>query len=255
MGGYQNFMLRMRMSGNNLRNEQIMDSKYILSDTFADDPSYIPEGVTIWNTDRVIHPRIYSETYRATSPAHAKIQTLIHEPFYMGEIIPWTNHGYWICLDSNNLHDIQWEGTLAYCNYMLKFRSLITGDILTYPVHILNATQYGSGETNRYDKSLHMTVGTSQLLIYISYDSETSMIDNGVRFLIDRHATAPTAFKVTQADMVSYSDGGNRGYISLTVYEDQFNPDTDNTDLMIADYWKDPVNEHENTNNSNGYWI
>lgn len=255
LGGYQNFLTRMNAGGNTMRNEQIENALRLVNYTFADDPSYIPEGVTVWNTDRVIHPRIYTNKYRSTSPAQAKIQTLIREPFYMGDVIPWPGHGHWLCVHSNNLHGIQWEGTLSFCNHTVKFFSPLTHEIVEYPISVINSTQYGSGETERYDHKIHMTIGTSQMIIYITYDEHTRLIDSGFRFLLDRNTEFPTAFQVKQADTVSYSDAGQRGYIHLTVAEDQFNPKTDNKELMIADYIFDPVGTGADLKDKTDLWL
>lgn len=238
-----------------MRNEQIENALHLVRNTFADDPSYIPDGVQVWNSERILHPRIYQETYRSTSPAQANIQTLIHEPFYMGDVIPWPQHGYWMCLESNNLHGIQWEGTLRFCNYYVKFFSPLTKKLVQYPVSILNSTQYGSGETERYDDEIHMIVGTTQFLMYITYDEHTVLIDNGFRLLVDRNQEVPTAYMVKQSDTVSYSDAAEHGYIAFTLYEDQFNPKTDNKELMIADYWPDPVGTGEELKDKTDLWI
>lgn len=238
-----------------MRNEQIENALRLVNHTFADDPSYIPEGVQVWNSDRIIHPRIYQQKYRSTSPSQANIQTLINEPIYMGDIIPWPKRGYWMCLEAKNLHDIQWEGTLRFCNYVVKFYSPLTKEIVEYPISVLNATQYGSGETERYDDEIHMIIGTSQMIVYIPYDEHTRLIDSGFRFLLDRNQSVPTAFEVKQADTISYSDGGNRGYIHLTVSESPFDPKRDNKELMIADYTFDPVGTGKELEDNNDMWI
>lgn len=255
MGGYQNFLRRMNAGGNTIRNEQIENALHLVRQTFADDPSYIPDGVTVWNSERIIHPRIYTQRYRSTSPAQAAIQTMIHEPIYMGDVIPWPEHGYWLCVNANNLHGIQWEGTLSYCNHMVKFYSPLTGEIVEYPISVINSTQYGSGETDRYDNKLHMTIGTSQMIVYISFDEHTRLIDSGFRFLLDRNKVNPTAFEVKQADTISYSDGGERGYIHLTVAEDQFDPNRDNKELMIADYIFDPIGTGAELKDKPDLWV
>jgi len=245
----------MKAGGTTMRNEQLENALHLVRQTFADDPSYIPDGVTVWNTDRLIHPRIYSNKYRSTSPAQANIQTMIDEPFYMGDVIPWPDHGYWLCVNSNNLHRIQWEGTLTFCNYTVKFFSPLTNEIVEYPVSLINSTQYGSGETERYDDKIHMIIGTSQMIMYISFDEHTRLIDSGFRFLIDRNLENPTAFEVKQADMVSYSDSGDKGYIHLTVAESPFDPKRDNKELMIADYVFDPVGTGEELKEKTDMWI
>lgn len=252
MGGFQNFLLRMNAGGNTMRGEQIENAMRLVQQTFADDPSYLVDGTTVYRTDRLIHPRIYLQKYRTTSPAQASIQTQIHEPFYMGDVIPWPEHGYWLCVESNNLHGIQWEGTLQFCNHKIKFYSPLTGELLEYPISLINATQYGSGETAKE----YMKIGTSQLIVYISFDEHTALLDSGVRFLIDRNKELPSAFEIKQADTVSYSDGGQRGYIQFSVVESQFNSKTDNKDLMVADYYPDPVGSGKETQDEfNDSWI
>lgn len=241
MGGFQNFLLRMKAGGNTMRNEQIENAMRLVQQTFADDPSYVPDGVTVYHTDRLIHPRIYLHKYRTTSPAQANIQTQIYEQFFVGDVIPWPEHGYWLCVEANNLHGIQWEGTLQFCNHTIRFYSPLNGEIVEYPISLINATQYGSGETAKE----YMRIGTSQLIVYITYDEHTVLLDSGFRFLIDKNNNLPTAFEVKQADMVSYSDNGQHGYIQLSVLENQFNPKTDNKELMIADYYPDPVGTGE----------
>jgi len=83
IGGYQNFLRRMNAGGNTMRDEQVENALRLVRKTFADDPAYVPEGVKIWNSNRIIHPRMYTQRYRSTSPAQAKIQTMIDEPIYM----------------------------------------------------------------------------------------------------------------------------------------------------------------------------
>ena len=95
--------------------------------------------------------------------------------------------------------------------------------------------------TLKTDLELQNLASTTQMLMYITYDEHTILLDNGVRFLVDRNQVNPTAYVVKQADTVSYSDAGEHGFISLTLYEDQFNPKVDNKELMIADYVSDPI--------------
>jgi hypothetical protein len=121
----------------------------------------------------------------------------------------------------------------------------LNGELVEYPISVLNATQYGSGQTDKWDDELRMTIGTSQQIVYISFDKHTVLLDSGFRFLLDRNQTLPTAYQITQVDTISYSDGGDKGYIQLTVIEDQYNPKTDNKELMIANYTPDPVGTGE----------
>ena len=245
----------MRSDGNTFREGQINAAIYLLDQTFEDDPSYVPDGVEVWGTNRRIHPRIFEDTYRSTSPASANIQTMIHEPIYLGDIFLWPEHGYWLCRHATNLHGIQWKGTLYFCNYIIHFISPATGEIINMPVGIINATQYGTGEKQRYDRELKLQIGVSDLIMYAQYNQHTQIIDSGFRFLIDRNPKQPTVFEVKQADMVSYSDSGNRGYIHFTVAEDQFNPKTDNKELLIANYYPDEVGTAKELETKTNLWL
>ena len=73
--------------------------------------------------------------------------------------------------------------------------------------------------------------------------------------MLDRNIERPTAFEVKQADTISYSDAGERGYIHLTVAEDQYDPKRDNKELMIADYTFDPVGTGAELKEKPDMWI
>jgi hypothetical protein len=51
------------------------------------------------------------------------------------------------------------------------------------------------------------------------------------------------------------SDAGERGYIHLTVAEDQFDPKRDNKELMIADYVFDPIGTGAELKDNPDMWI
>ena len=44
MSSYQNFLIRMNAGGTTMRNEQIENAQHLVKQTFADDPSYIPDA-------------------------------------------------------------------------------------------------------------------------------------------------------------------------------------------------------------------
>lgn len=119
-----------------------------------------------------------------------------------------------------------------YCKYRLRFISPVSGEVVEYPIYTINSTQYNSGETD----GQKITVGSAQHLIYLPYNEETALIDNGVRFLLDKRTTIPTAYRLTQVDSTSYGFQ-EQSVLQWTVLEDQFSPLTDNKELMVADYY------------------
>lgn len=262
MGGYDNFLKRMNAGGTTMRLEQIENGRELIKSTFADDPSYVVDGCPVWYSDKTVYPRIYGLSHKPNLPDVAEFQTMYDDPLYSGEIIPWgKDNGYWICTSSINLHDINWDGTLMYCNSYLKIKSPIDGSIREYPVPIYNATQYGSGENSEYvsvSKRRHrlITLGVQSHIMILMCDKHTVAIDNGFRILLDYNKKVPTAYRVTQMDTTTFSAGNKPGYLRLYLVEDQLNRTTDDVENMVADMWEDPVGSNSEVHEfGNDSWI
>lgn len=144
------------------------------------------------------------------------------------------NDSFWLIKDIVDNNGVYEKAIMFFCNYKVSFISDISGEIVSYPVHMKNATQYNSGETAREQE----TIGSSKFLIYIPYNEETIKIDHGKRFLIDKNHDNPTAFEITQVDTISHNFDDDFAVIRWTFVESQFNSKTDNKELMIADYFK-----------------
>lgn len=130
--------------------------------------------------------------------------------------------------DNNGMYE---KCIFYYCNWNLKFVSPLTNKVVTYPICDLNSTQYNSGVTEKSQ----IRIGTSQHMLYIPYNEETILLDHDRRFLVDKNKVKPTAYKLTQVDSVS-ANYGNKGVLKWTVSEDSLNLQTDNVELMVADY-------------------
>lgn len=130
--------------------------------------------------------------------------------------------------DNNKMYE---KCILYYCNWHLKFISSLTSKVVTYPICDLNSTQYNSGVTEKSQ----VRIGSAQHMLYIPYNTETILVDHDRRFLIDKNTIKPTAYKLTQVDSTS-GNYGNKGVLKWTVSEDALNLQTDNVELMVADY-------------------
>lgn len=259
---YNNFITRMRAGGTTVRLEQIENGRRLLEYSFADDPSYIVEGCPVWYSDRTIYPRIYGHSYKTTMPDTAEIQTVIDDPFYVGDIISWgEDNGYWMVTSVKNLHSINWEGTLEECNSYVKFKSKVDGSIREYPIPIYNATQYGSGETSEYvsvsrTRTKMVTLGAEAHIFYLPIDEHTVLLDNGSRFLLDLNKYLPTAYKLTQIDTTTNNTNAKGGMLRIYILEDPLNRKTDDVENMVADMWEDSEgNNSEVHEEMNSSWI
>ena len=227
MTGKEKFDMRMGISGGSVRNERINSMRDITDKLFMDDPSY-RDDVLSWVNKTKIPARIYEYKNGESGAPYRKIQTCYSYEINAGDIYVIGSEGCWICVDAYLAHQMNWQGTLRYCNYNLRF--ILNDEVMEYPVVIAGNSSGGEVENNE------LILGDSQYSILLTYDENTVQISNGFRFLIDKNTSTPTAFKVTQADTVSYSRQSG-GIIRLVVEEDQYSTVLDNKELMIANYF------------------
>ena len=227
----------MSLSGGSLRNENIMNSKELLKETFADDASFCPgvyfweQGLNSYEGRNELGIRFYKKSFSNANGVSVKFQTLIDSPVVVGDVVYDSRADeYLICTESFNIDDVHWQGKFALCNWILKWQNK-SGDILEYPCTDINSTQYNSGE----QANKQFTIGSSQHMITLPYDENTVVIKSPQRFFLDKDLENPTSFIVTQNDNTSYNYG-KKGLVKITVLECEVNNDTDRVDLGICDY-------------------
>lgn len=236
----------MSLSGGSLREESIFNTRELLKETFADDPSFV-SGVYFWRlglkeyrNELPVGIRLYGRSYSAANGVTVKFQTLYDTPVVVGDIVYDTNEDeYLICTEAFNIDNIHFKGKFTLCNWMLKWQKK-DGTILEYPCYDMNSTQYNSGEqSNR-----NFVIGSSQHMLTLPCDENTVELSTPQRFYLDKATVNPTTFIVTQNDTTSHNYG-KKGLVKVTVYEHPNNPETDRPDLGICDYI--------DTNNTNNY--
>lgn len=247
------FKTKMSYSGVSLRDENIKNSQMLLEETFSDDASlalgiYFWElGIKSYESKTPIKIRLYKRAFSNANGVTVKFQTLIKTPIIVGDIVyDSTSDEYLICTESFNIDGIHWQGKLTLCNWILKWQNK-NGDILEYPCHDINSTQYNSGEqANR-----QFTIGSSQHMVTLPCDENTVVLSSPQRFFLDKDTVNPTSFIVTQNDTTSYNYG-KKGLVKVTLMECASNNVTDRFDLGICDY----IDKEEiKTDNSNDVFV
>lgn len=231
------FNKKMSLSGGSLRNENIINSRKLLEETFADDASFV-SGIYFWRlglkeyqNESSIGIRLYGRSFSAANGVTVKFQTLYHTPVVVGDIVYDSNEEqYLICTEAFNIDNINYQGKFTLCNWILKWQKK-DGTILEYPCYDMNSTQYNSGEqSNR-----NFIIGSSQHMITLPCDENTVELSTPQRFYLDKATVNPTSFIVTQNDTTSYNYG-KKGLVKITLFETQNNSATDRPDLGICDY-------------------
>ena len=231
------FNKRMRLNGGTLRNEYIRNTRELLNETFADDPSFAFNiyfwrlGLKEYTNEKSIEIRLYDRKFSAANGVTVKFQTLYDTPVIVGDIIYNAEKDeYLICTEAFDIDGMNYEGKFTLCNWILKWQKK-DGTILEYPCYDMNATQYNSGEqSNR-----NFVIGSSQHMLTLPCDENTVELSTPQRFYLDKAKNNPTTFIVTQNDTTSHNYG-KKGLVKVTVYEHPNNPETDRPDLGICDY-------------------
>lgn len=231
------FNKKMSYSGGSIREEGIFNTRKLLKETFADDPSFIPNiyfwelGLKEYKNESPIDIRLFGRTFSAANGVTVKFQTLYDTPVVVGDIIYDSNEDeYLICTEAFNIDNMNYKGKFTLCNWILKWQKK-DGTILEYPCYDMNSTQYNSGEQS----NSHITIASSQHMITLPSDENTIALNSPQRFYLDKNVENPTSFIVTQNDTTSYNYG-KKGLVKLTVYEHPNDAKTDRPDLGLCDY-------------------
>lgn len=231
------FNKRMSLSGGSLRKESVFNTRKLLEETFADDPSY-QFGIYFWRLglkeyehESPISIRLYSRSFSAANGVTVKFQTLYNTPVVVGDVIyDIKEDEYLICTEAFNIDDIHYQGKFTLCNWMLKWQNK-DGKILEYPCYDMNSTQYNSGE--QYNRNF--TIESSQHMLTLPCDENTVELCNPQRFYLDKATVNPSTYIVTQNDTTSYNYG-KKGLVKVTVFAHPEDRATDRPDLGICDY-------------------
>lgn len=164
-----------------------------------------------------------------TKPYYKQICSLPNETFNAGEYVIYENSP-WLIINADWDNEVYTDGNMYQCNFEIKWQDESNG-IISRQAVILSASQYNMGE----ESSKTLTVGYNQLMIYIPLDEDTVKLKSDKRFFIDNNKINPKPYRLTRVDTVTMVYQGI-GCVLLVVTEDQYNPDTDNIELMLCDY-------------------
>ena len=238
MTAYEKLQLRATSSGGTLQKSNIRNSKEMFEAFFADDPSY-KENVEVLNKEPV-NLRMNKRRLIQGIPT-MDIQAILTEgdaPFVAGDTF-FYDDGYWLCTDSNVFHDIYRSGEVEECNYNLYWQNKDTLEIVSRWCVV--KAPYSSG----IDDDKVTEVGNSKYKIKMPYDSETSLFNYESRFLINLMGNKPIPYRIIDFDDVTYKNEFRKdGFLVIVVEQDQLR-ESDNVELMIADYIPPPPPQPE----------
>ena len=155
----------------------------------------------------------------------------------VGEYIEWNNFK-WIVSELNQDHAISYSGKILMCDLVLKWQDE-TGGIITRYCSVSQNSGYNletEGKATKID---------GMYIVTIPYDIDTAKLSVNRRFITWNGGTTPEVCKLIKINPIKaiMSNGLSNeqaGTLEITLEKDLYDPSSDNTELMIADY-KDPT--------------
>lgn len=158
------------------------------------------------------------------------IKNIISMPgmeLYVGGLIFWKEH-YWLITTIDPNDDISTSGTMQMCNHLLKWQDE-SGNIIEQ--WCVLERPYSA---NQNIGEVFIT-SNKEYKLYMPLNKNTRQLYVDKRFLVDIENGTPLAYIMTGYDGVS-KNYGEYCLLICNLRQDEYNPDSDNKELMIANY-------------------
>lgn len=148
----------------------------------------------------------------------------------IGDLVVW-NEMHWIVTSVDFDDEIYRTGTIKQCNRIIKWQNPETKEIIS---RWCNATK---PYTSNIDEGNVISTSNREYKIQLPYDDETSKIDLGKRFMLEKINGRPRTYAVTSVDSLTnrYEDISG-GFLIWNLTQDAAGHKNDNEELMICDY-------------------
>lgn len=163
-------------------------------------------------------------------PSEKTFNTLPGEIVNLGDIVLWQKM-HWLITQIDFDDEITRRGRMVQCNRQIRWQNRSTGEIIER--WCLATKPY----TSNISEGMAIANSNREFKIQLTYDAETILVDLDHRFLLEVIDGTPKAYQVTSVDTLTnrYEDIDG-GFLVWNLKQCEYNPGTDNADLMIADY-------------------
>lgn len=213
----------LNINGASSRERTIRSTKSDILNDIKDNPSYKSVLVNELRNQ-------YISVTSTKSDNKKNFVSLPDEFLNIGDSIQWNNM-HWFVTSVDFDDDITRRGTIQQCNRTIKWQNPDNKKIIERWCFCNNPYSSDITENNV------LTTLSGKYEVQIPYDNETKIIDVGKRIMLDVIGKQPKIYKIDFVDAntnkFSDSDGG---FITWTLGSDEYNPNTDNIELMICDY-------------------
>lgn len=184
--------------------------------------------------------------YDGTMLNKKKVITRPSEEIHIGDIID-AYGAKWFVTDVDLNQEIYTVADIILCNCIIRWISRRSGEIIERFGYAENAAKYATGVR---DSNVYQEI-EFQIKVKLTVDEETVLLRRDDRFLLDldfyipvinTKGDHPTAFMLTSTDTVTRRENiigaPDKGAIEFIFAECAYDEQSDNPELMIADYYK-----------------
>lgn len=155
-----------------------------------------------------------------TKPYYKEFESLPGQKILAGDYVEWSNN-IWLVYEADSDGEIYTDGNLRQCQYELFWQNS-DGQIISRHAWVQNASAYNNGESGNNT----ITLQSNQFMVYMPYDDDTLLLDNGLRMHISRSNRKCKPYKLTRPDDIAYGCG-EKGVLNLVFTQDEYNPTED----------------------------
>ena len=146
----------------------------------------------------------------------------------------------WIIASEPSNNKFYEKSVLKICNNQLRWQDPETKNIFSYWYWCEDTTRYSSGV---FKGNIVMTYD-KQYSLMLPMDKNTRKLHDGMRFMLELSGDIPLVYKLTKFDGIT---GNNKTakILKLSLTQTVYREETDNVDLMIADYNADKSESYD----------
>ena len=221
------YRMRLEAMGKTKRDRIIHNAKRMTQKFAIRNPAY--KSVTIDGTDDNL---IIISTQTVSTKT---IEALPSRDFKIGSIVFW-NGSHWLITKRDAESDITVRGEIEQCNRQIRWQNPSTKEIHERWC-VVDKPYFSNLESNATS-----TESKREFKIQLPYDNESALLDVDKRFMLEIIGKTPRTYRLTSVDSMTERydyNGEASGFLVINVEQDAYNPQTDNSELMICDYVTD----------------
>ncbi len=212
MGYWDIYNARLTVNGSTQRERNVNRLKQNINTKAPSNPSYKEIRLNGEDTYLVINT--------GTKPYYKEFESLPGQKILAGDYVEWSNN-IWLVYEADSDDEIYTDGNLRQCQYELFWQNS-DGQIISRHAWVQNASAYNNGESGNNT----ITLQSNQFMVYVPYDDDTLLLDNGLRIHISRSNRKCKPYKLTRPDDIAYGYG-EKGILNLVFTQDEYNPTDD----------------------------